>query len=317
MSLLSSCGTRMTDSSTTQWRSFAWQSAHMLGVSSSEQQPVAAVIDPEALLVLGVQIPDPRLHGELLDWSIRHAALLMPSRARRIAREVSISATVELDRWIATINHHTTAVHWNTRNAPIDEFEPSGKSAIYSPQASATSALRARALGGATARTEILRALHTSARTGAPRERVAVAHDAAVAHGQLTNVLDELVAAQLVRRTGTSRRQLLAPWLESTSDLSSSYWGAWSSLPAAPWRDVPRLAGILLEVDASQPPSAPRMWATERIERAIRVFDDIAQLGGPRWAQPRAPVLELHASAQQHARAASTWLITQLRHGST
>jgi hypothetical protein len=291
----------MDDDAREQWRRLAWRAAATLGVSATMPGDVQTVVDPESLMVIATLVDDRRLKGELLDWCILHAPLLMPSRARRIATEAGGADDVE--SWISTIASRSPSVNWRSRHDPIDGFAASGKSRPYDPTLPASAALRARALGGATARTELLRALHPIAhRNGPAMERTELVRRAAVARGQVHVALDELELAGMLVRTGTERRQSIAPATTPSPDLAGAYWDSWQTLSFGSWRDAPRFARMLIDVDREPPAERPRAWAVEVVRAAHPAIGRL----------PNGAPLEVHATARVRARAATSKLVAAL-----
>jgi hypothetical protein len=128
-------------------------------------------------------------------------------------------------------------------------------------------------------------------------------------------VIEELITARLLRRSGSARRQQLVAFRGDDGDLASGYWAAWSRLSPAPWRDAPRIAERLLSLDRDAPADGSRTWAAHIVERTLPAFVTVADLGGPSYEAARGTTLQVHDAARGHARRASAWLAARLRYG--
>ena len=281
-----------------------WTAWGALGLSSWSRSGVAAVVDPEALIVATVVLGDRRLHLESIDWGIENAPLIMPPRLKRFAG--AIGATAAIDEWIGTVAKHSTAVNWSAREAAaMPDFERSRKS--VAPPAGGVAAvpaaaLRFRSVMGATVRTEVVRAMHVVASNRMPAmSNGDVARVAGVASNQSKAVLDDLVATGFLSRHGTLKRRQYAPVAEGHDPMADGIWAPWRVLPYAPWHVAPALVLGLTSlrdlVGSTQPHSAS--------VDAIKVIEGLAPVVHQLDSSLAGPVL--HGSSADILRSVADW----------
>lgn len=230
-----------------------WRTWGALGARAWDTTAPAAAVDGEALILLTAAHGDQRLLHESIDWGIRHAHLLSAPRLRDLVRHTdprdddATSRTV--DAWIATVATHATRVRWRAVDPDdvLEDFTPTSPEQWRAPTApsAATAYLRLRALQGTTTRSDVFQALHAVATgTRAPMSTREVAAQAGAASPNVRTVLDDLVDANLVVRTGTPKRQRFEP---SRADaFANAAWSVFDDVPSAPWRDATVLLVQLL-----------------------------------------------------------------------
>ncbi len=227
-----------------------WTTWGGLGVHGWARGGARAVVDPEALIVITVQLGDLRLVHETIDWGFRHAQLLSIARLRHLARR---AGTVEqLEQWIATVAAGAPHVRWRAARPGLvmDDFSGSGESRPYDeadPGGPATTLLRLRALTGPTMRSDVVRALHPVARgLEASMSTAEIARHAAGTSPGVLAVLRELTQAGFVRQLGSDKRRRYLP--RADHPVSRATWGIWRDAPHAPWSEaldaVPTLSAL-------------------------------------------------------------------------
>lgn len=241
-----------------------WRAWGALGVSSWVTD-TEGVVDPEALIVVTAMVGDERLFQETIDWGILHAPLLLPGRLRRLARG---EAEKRVGAWISTVAGMSSNVTWSTgEHAPIEGFEPSGKSRSFigSDAARASiAALRWRSVVGANVRSEVMRSFHRVLRGSVSSLASSdIVAEAGATKTQVNQVLDDLVASGLVERSGSLRRRRYEPIVTASDILTSALWTPWQGYPYAPWTVAIELIPLLTRA------SAPADTAAQPISVAI------------------------------------------------
>src|SRR5437870_1707378 len=98
---------------TTELVDFAWSQWAQLGVSATSTRRDGWAIDPEALLLLTLDIGrhDPRLFDDTLDWLSLNGRLMSLQRLRNLARGWSMSRRLAnaAAAWAA---HHNSGLPW-------------------------------------------------------------------------------------------------------------------------------------------------------------------------------------------------------------
>ena len=207
--------------------SFLWDQWTQLGLSGQRGKGDRRVIDPEALLLLGLRVGprDARLFGEMLDWVRVNGRLISVKRLRNLSGDERTRRLA--DAALAWAGTHEPALQlWAKsmpRPKPKGELEslgnrlvqrtdpvfaafgfswpdtpPSGKSMGADLAAPAALALRLRALFGVGARAEVIRYLYTTDR---PESSVAdVARVAGFGKRNIHDALAELASAGAIRQ---------------------------------------------------------------------------------------------------------------------
>lgn len=224
--------------------SFLWDQWAQLGLSGAIHRRDTWVIDPEALLLLGLDIGarDPRLFEELLDWLRMNGKLVSAKRLRNLTDGDDRLRRLA-DGALAWAGMHESSLQLWARNIPdpsdaaalepigyIRIVEPDPAFAAFDlgwPRASASMkstaadlsapvalSLRLRALFGVGARAEIVRYLYTSGHGGT---RVAdIAHAAGSGKRNVQDALNDLTAAGITRRSENGNEHLYSiepePW---------------------------------------------------------------------------------------------------------
>jgi hypothetical protein len=269
---------------------FLWRTWGALGVSSWSDAGATTVVDPESLIALTLIAGDERLLLETADWGVSHAHLLLPRRLMSLAKEIGQGELAAA--WISTVGAHSPKVAWKTDpDLAFAAYRPSGKSRAYGavsrPDSPGTNAaLRLRAAAGASARTEVVRALHPVARGLAAEFPAAeVVWRAAVTRAQVNIALDELVGAQLVRRSGSQRRRAYAPAIVPGDPIAASAWHPWQALPYGPWREAPAICDALRRLHTALQEGGTRASAVDAVAAFADVQPRLARLD-PSYGSP-------------------------------
>jgi hypothetical protein len=271
-----------------------WKAWTALGVSAWGTSNVRAVIDPEVLIVLTTLLGDERLLHETIDWGILHAHLISPTRVRHVAQSAGV--VDDASAWLATVAAHATSVRWRTDRAlALEGFEPTGRSRGYSDAVSdeaATSALRARALAGATTRIEAIRSFHAVLHgVESSLNAAQVAARAATSTPGVFPILRELEQAGFLSQVGTPRRRRYVP--RSDHLLARNLWDSWKLLPYAPWHEASTVIPVLARLR--------RQLATPDTRDAVAIATAVATLN-----DARASIAAIVGDAAQTAPRGST-----------
>lgn len=229
---------------------FAWSCWAELGLSTWDRSHQEWCHDPEALLVLTGCLGemDRRLRGEVLDWCSSAMPLLSRTRARNILRTWPEQAA-----WPAFATDLTAATgkKWEG-SAGAGSFAPTGKSELLLVQRAGAMALRARAILGVGARSEILRILTTSssARTWSKQE---LALEVGYARRNVHDAVEQLILAGVLQSQGSEARariRLSAPdlWRQLLEPLP-----LWSGSGLAVCRAAWRIRGARLKALSKEP----------------------------------------------------------------
>lgn len=232
MSLISTNRTRLSDA----LLAFSWNEWAQLGVSAAIEHRSPWVQDPEALLLLTLEVgrDDPRLFDEVLDWTIRNEPRLSVRRLRSLCiddadRALLAAALAYVDRYRRRerLRGRPPAASLTTPEplfrttfpviGALDEAfalhgferpraEPSGKSQSPDLRAPVGFGLRLRELLGVGARAEVVRHLLTADAPNATAE--SISHSAGFAKRNVQEALTALQGAEVVERTssGTDHR---------------------------------------------------------------------------------------------------------------
>lgn len=181
---------------------FAWSEWSQLGVlgSSSRESPWAA--DPEALLLLALDLrrAEPRLLDETLDWLTVNGALISQQRLRNLCGDSDERAVA--DAALAWVGRHQKGLRSAARSTTADlglidaPDEPTGKSRPVRLERPIAFAFRLRKLLGVGTRAEVIRYLLTSRTPGAQAEVIRRA--AGFAKRNVLDVANDLVDAGAV-----------------------------------------------------------------------------------------------------------------------
>ena len=188
---------------------YAWEAWSALGVAGWRARSFAAAVDVDALVLLTGRLgdEDARLRDESIDWIVANLALVSRSRLAHLLRDGPGEPG-----WAAYAGtlQRATRQRWPDAGTPF-AWKPSGKSRLPERANGATFGLRCRALFGATARGEVVRALVLA---GDDREFDArdLAVEAAYTKRAIAEALEHLRAGGLVTSTavGNSLRFRLA-----------------------------------------------------------------------------------------------------------
>jgi hypothetical protein len=214
---------------------FAWSAWSEFGVSSWTRRHREWHLDPEALLLLTSCLgrADARLRGEVLDWCASYGHLLSRARARTL-----LATWPGADEWptFAADLGSATGQAWPGA-AGSGEFRLSGKSALPLQGRAACLPLRARALLGVGARSEIVRIL-LLAPEGRTWSRTELATEAAYTRRNVHDAVESLLAAGASAEAGAvgASRLTLArrtAWIELLGPLPDARCGAAAHLRAA------------------------------------------------------------------------------------
>jgi hypothetical protein len=242
-------------------RAFAWDQWAQLGVLAEASAPSPWVVDPEALVLLSLEVgrDDPRLFGEVLDWLLANERLISVQRLRNLAVDPEDKALgAAALAWVARSRprarlssapgdretkaqplFRTTVAHVRRRDEVFLRYgfiagaiEPSGNSRPPDALAPINLAVRLRLLLGVGARAEVVRTLLT---TDAPRIQPAViARSAGYAKRNVQEALTALQAAGVVFSAEVGNEQRYATSFE--------HWAALLELDQRPvHRDWPQL----------------------------------------------------------------------------
>ncbi|MCW2955595.1 MAG: hypothetical protein JWO69_464 [Thermoleophilia bacterium] len=229
----------MTDSVHMTVTDLVWDAWTSLGVAGWRGGTIETVIDLEALVVTTLALGDQRLVHESIDWAIRHARFVLPGRIRRMAPEAGAETGAET--WLATVAHHSRSVSWKHDVAPLEGFEPSGKSvAVGATPGMGGEAVRLRSLHGAAIRSEIVRAFHPvvlGMESGLSSSEIAWL--AGATKVQVNTLLAELVQAGFVSFAGSEKRRTYFPEVGRPGSAAARWWELWRGLGYGPWRLAP------------------------------------------------------------------------------
>ena len=206
---------------------FAWSQWAQLGVFAPSERADRWSIDPEALLLLTLEVGrnDPRLFDEVLDWLLQNERLISVQRLRNLCIDDVDRALVEgALAWVARHQPRSRA-RWSQRGAgkagetqllfrglrrPVSnpdpaflahgflkpETEPSGKSRPPDVDRPAAFAFRLRLLFGVGSRPEVVRYLLTTPAPDVPAQLVTEA--VGFAKRNINETLGALTAAKIV-----------------------------------------------------------------------------------------------------------------------
>lgn len=171
---------------------FAWSAWSELGVSSWTRRHRDWQLDPEALLLLTGCLGrvDARLRGEVLDWCSSFGHFLSRARTKTL-----LAGWPDAAGWPEFAADLTAATSKSWPGADGEgSFTPSGKSRLLLQGRAACLALRARALLGVGARSEILRVM-LAAPVGRTWSRTELAEETAYTRRNVHDAVEALLAA--------------------------------------------------------------------------------------------------------------------------
>ena len=254
------------------------------GVSGWRHRSSDVAIDTEALILFTAQLGDldSRLRDEATDWCITYGNLVSTVRLKNI-RKLGLGAGPEFDEFAATVNAHAD-LGWPEGRARERQLTPSGRSDLDLGRPGVAQ-LRARAIFGVAARTEILTLLaidgtertatRLAERISFGRRITVEAADLLVRAGLLA-APDEAVPRSYVLRRRDEVRSLLGPLPART--------------PA--WAHVFRVLAATYDVAESAVDQTPVVRAIETQKRLVAVDESALRAG-----LPRIPTLDATAAS--------------------
>lgn len=286
---------------------FCWGQWVQLGVSGERTSTDHWAIDPEALLLLTVEVArrDPRLFDEVLDWVSRHSSLLSAQRLRNLGPRfpIDLRLTSSLLAFIGGSQHDDRGEADDPTAARRALFAPdvlsyirhpdpgfarhgllrprirlSGKSASPNPEAPINLCFRLRLLFGTGSRSEVIRILLT--RLGDPLDGAAVADEAGFAKRNVSDVLGRLVEAGLVDVRWAGNERIYA----INQDRAAGLLGSVSQHPPTfvSWVHLlPALTGMLgwLEREAGDEVTSGYIRASRARDLMERIGSDLEMAG--------------------------------------
>lgn len=275
-----------------------WSLWTELGVSGWQRRHTSHAIDPEPLIIFTAVLgdADPRLRDESTDWCIKYGHSITATRLKNLLAGEPDSVRNTFGEYAATVSAHSS-VRWPLATEPR-RFRPTGHSSLDDFRRPSLVVLRLRALFGATARAEIVKAFLAD-----PTAELTAA-DLADGVGYTRRFVSEALDA--LRNAGLldvlPQRNQLRYRLARALELSSLVGQLPEYFP--PWR--PTFAALirLQDIFSRAEPLKPMVRRVE-IDRALRTLDVFlhdAGVGAPSTEAPEDPGTALEEWAVELAR---------------